>query len=300
MKYTGRFAPTPSGRLHFGSLVTALGAYLRARSLNGRFLLRIEDLDTPRCKSEYTASILRDLEILGFDYDEEVKIQSANTKTYEEAIGQLLASHQAFYCTCTRKSLKDHPCRCQHRFVRPDLRYSVRFCPSFTVDCCFEDILSGHVLTGKSTDYLQLKRSDGLIAYNLACVVDDHLDHITEVVRGSDLIAITPQQNALYRALGFAAPDYLHLPLVLNAQGNKLSKQNHATPVLEEMSPLDALLKALRFLGQDTTVFAERDFCCAQVLKLAAAHFDLQRIPVENRKPADQVYEKTAVRCGQK
>lgn len=284
MKYTGRFAPTPSGRLHFGSLVTALGAFLRARSLNGRFLLRIEDLDTSRCRQEYTDSILRDLEILGFDYDGEVKIQSKNLAPYKDAVRQLLQSHSAFYCTCTRHSLKEHPCTCFKSSTRPHSRYSIRFRPDFTVDCDFEDRLHGRVVTPPARDYLQLVRADGLIAYNLACVVDDHLDNITEVVRGNDLIEITPRQNAIYRALGFDTPDYIHLPLVLNSRGDKLSKQNHALPVLEQMSPAEALIKGLDFLGQDTAALKEHDYSCQQILKYAVSHFDLQKISCKDKE----------------
>ncbi|MCR5536198.1 MAG: tRNA glutamyl-Q(34) synthetase GluQRS [Succinivibrio sp.] len=277
--YVGRFAPTPSGRLHLGSLVALTGAYLRAKHAHGQCLLRIEDLDTPRCKPEYTAQMLRDLKALGFSFDGELKRQHtpAALARYAEILHTLQERGFTYYCTCTRASRRTQPCTCQSRHLTYTPAASLCFsAPS--LDTAFDDELLGRQELDLANRSCTLLRSDRVIAYNLACVVDDHDSGVTEVVRGSDLLYETPIQNALYAALGWQAPHYVHLPLALKSPEHKYSKQNHAKAVLEELSPRQALLLSLRFLGQDLSAL-ESAQSCPELLIRAAQSFDITRIP---------------------
>ncbi len=282
MDCVGRFAPTPSGRLHLGSLIACLGAYLRARHEGGACLLRIEDLDTPRCCPETTPLILSELKELGFAFDGEVKIQSQNTAPYEKAIEALKNSGEAFYCGCTRQSLKKEPCRCYEKALPPKENCSLRFKPKLPLETAFYDELRGRVDFKDPYGFLTLKRSDGIISYNLACVVDDHEAGVSEIVRGVDLMYVTARQNALIKALGYQIPRYIHLPLLLEREGLKLSKQNHAVPALERGTPSELLLFAFHFLGQDLTGLSAA-MSPSELLLKAAARFDLKKIPAEDR-----------------
>ena len=278
--YTGRFAPTPSGRLHFGSLIALLGAYLRAKSQQGRILLRIEDLDSARCSKELTIKMLSDLDTLGFSFDAPPKIQSdsQNRSRYLEVLKLLEQKGCTFRCSCTRDSLRHTPCTCHTRVLQSNSGFSVRFRPDPQSETEFTDALQGRVKTQSSSQFITLLRRDGIIAYNLACVVDDHDTGVTEVVRGRDLIAETPVQNAIYRALNWQTPAYLHLPLALQQEDRKFSKQNHAKAVLEDQTPQQALLSALDFLGQSTAGCGLNDDC-RSILERAAGRFDLEKIP---------------------
>ncbi|MGN0908890.1 MAG: tRNA glutamyl-Q(34) synthetase GluQRS [Succinivibrio sp.] len=278
--YTTRFAPTPSGPLHFGSLSTLLGAWLRARSQGGRILLRIEDLDTPRCPREMAQRVLGDIKAFGFDFDGEVLFQSERIPFYESEISRLCDAGLAFECSCTRQSLKHSPCRCFERAapLPPGTPRSIRFKPKEDLSGRFRDALLGDVDTGDTYGFLTLRRSDGIISYNLACVADDIDTGVTEVVRGQDLMYVTPRQEALAKALGCSGFAYLHLPLALASPGLKLSKQNHAPAITDAMTPARALLLALSFLGQDTS-WAGPDMACREILAKAADRFDLLRVP---------------------
>ena len=252
--YVGRFAPTPSGRLHFGSLVCALGAFLVARANHGRFLLRIEDLDFQRCKSEYTKAIIEELSILGFYFDDKPYIQSEHLEVYEKAIDSLCKNQEAYYCNCTRAKLRQSPCDCLYHqnLIDKNSPYSVRFNLDGKLEPYFEDVLQGRYYCNASLN-LCLKRADGMISYNLACVVDDIQQGVTQVVRGLDLIDITTSQMALYQSFKHDYISYLHLPLVMQDNKLKLSKQNHAPYALSLDTPSGLLISALKILNVDTS-----------------------------------------------
>lgn len=281
--YTGRFAPTPSGRLHFGSVAVCLGAWLRARSLGGRLLLRIDDLDRPRCPAGMDRIIISELETLGFKFDGPPLYESERTEYYAGLCRRLQEHGRAFYCNCTRAALKRRPCRCCQCQEQLDPRHcSLRFRPGERLKNYFYDELSGRVEVAPSGVFLTLRRADGLFAYNLACVGDDFRDGVNEVVRGRDLEDTTPAQIALFEALGYRAPRYLHLPLALNGRQGKLSKQNHAPAVLDRAEPAVILLEALRFLGQDTSAL-HPGMPPREILQRACQSFSPRTIPRGNR-----------------
>ncbi len=273
--YCGRFAPTPSGRLHLGSLLSAAGAYLRALQAGGRCLLRLEDLDRPRCKAEYAGSIIADLKTLGFAFPEPVLIQSTDLDPYAQAVETLIHSGQAFVCACSRRAIREHPCTCRELHLPYKRGRAIRLqCSAALRD--FTDERLGRIHVPLIPDSLILKRSDGIYSYNLACVVDDLRQGVTEVVRGSDLIASTPLQIYLYELLGAKAPRFLHLPLITARGGGKLSKQNHAAPILSRYQPSEAILLVLKLLGQDTRGL--EGVTPAEIWPQAAQRFDLNAI----------------------
>lgn len=280
----GRFAPSPSGELHFGSLIAALGSYLQARAQQGKWLVRIEDIDPPREVPGAARRILQQLEQYGLHWDGEVLWQSQRHEAYREALAWLNQQGHSYYCTCTRSRIRqigglyDGYCRTRQR--GPDnaaLRLRVdRPVAQFT------DTLRGEVMADAALaqeDFI-IHRRDGLFAYNLAVVVDDHFQGVTEVVRGADLIEPTVRQITLYQRFGWPVPGYLHLPLAVNADGNKLSKQNHAPP-LPAGDPRPVLVQALRFLGQSVSE-GWRDEMPSVLLEKAVAAWDLTRVPRQN------------------
>lgn len=272
--YITRFAPTPSGRLHLGSITALVGAYLRARSQGGRFLLRIEDLDFPRCRSEYTAKILKDLDELGIIIDDKVYIQSEHLDFYHHHLREIAKLQESFYCNCTRAELKERKCTCRTQNLAKGALKVILDIPS-----SFEDNLRGIVAnTFETPGILTVKRRDNLISYNLACVLDDALSGITEVVRGADLIITVPLQLGLINLLKLKKPEYFHLPLVLFKNGRKLSKQNHARAALDFLSPCEALIASLKVLGQD---LGNVQSCHDPkiILDKAAVRFDPDKIP---------------------
>ena len=258
---TGRFAPTPSGALHFGSLVAALGSYCAARSQQGRWLLRIEDVDTPRVVTGASDQILRDLEAFGFDWDGEVAYQSSRFEEYHLALDKLLRQGDCFACECSRRTLREqcvasgplgqiYPGNCRDKCL-PESGHSIRMSTANAGGIGFQDRVYGWFSLALETqvgDFV-LRRSDNIYAYHLAVVVDDELQGIDQVVRGADLLENTCLHIYLQHRLGFATPDYLHLPLVNNADGVKLSKQTGATPLDHANAPR-LLLAALRHLEQ--------------------------------------------------
>lgn len=250
--------------------------------------MRIEDLDFYRCKKEYTKLIIQELYDLGFEYDAPPYIQSEHTDVYKRKVEYLIKNHEAFYCTCTRASLKAASCQClknQHeikkQIFQSEAKHSIRYQSSADESVLtFKDALKGSV-TGKIADTnITLVRADSVISYNLGCVTDDIDEGITEVVRGSDLIDITPVQQSLYRSFGCGYIDYLHLPLVMQDDKYKLSKQNHSRAVMLQEKPSVLLIKALEFLNQDVSVLNEK-MSCRQILKKAADRFDIRAIPTE-------------------
>ncbi len=275
----GRFAPSPTGELHFGSLVAAVGSYLDVRSQGGRWLIRIEDLDPPR---EVDGAAQRQLETLrqfGFVSDQPPIYQSSSRRRHEAAINQLLDQGFAFYCACSRKQLPDsgvYPGTCRNGIPPGKQARSIRF---RTDDCIvqFKDRLRGDQHQSPSTqsgDFI-IRRGDGLIAYQLAVVVDDADSCVTHVVRGADLIESTGRQILLQRALGLPTPSYLHLPLVVDANGRKLSKSDHADPVAA-MDRIDALRLALSVLGHQPSADLRST---PSLWAWAIANWDAGRIP---------------------
>lgn len=266
--YRGRFAPSPTGPLHFGSLVAAIGSYLDAKSNQGIWVVRMEDLDEPRCSLEAADDILRTLEAFGLNWDEQIIYQSQRTSAYEEALQQLESGGAIYPCCCTRKEISDsamhglegaiYPGTCRDGIpvnrqartwrVRTEAQQSPSK-PESHVE--FEDVLQGTLsqnIEQEIGDFI-VKRADGLFAYQLAVVVDDAYQNITHVVRGSDLITSTPRQIHLQHLLKLSTPTYMHLPIAVNAQGEKLSKQTLAPSIgVDEVAP--KLLAALTFLRQ--------------------------------------------------
>lgn len=251
-EYRGRFAPSPTGPLHFGSLVAALASYLDAKAHGGRWLVRMEDVDRPRCKQEHADTILRQLEAYGLEWDGEVMYQSRRSEAYEAALARL----PVFPCGCTRQEAGErYPGTCRRGLPPGRTARSWRM-PVTDELIAFADRLGGRYeerLTETCGDFV-LKRADGLYAYQLAVVVDDAAQGITDIVRGADLLDSTARQIWLQRALGVPEPRYLHVPVVTDAHGHKLSKQTFAPPIdVREPEPVkQAALAFLRAAGFPT------------------------------------------------
>lgn len=254
-RYRGRFAPSPTGPLHFGSLVTALASWLEARTAGGDWLVRIEDLDPLREPPEATGQILHSLECHGLFPDEPVRFQSQRHEAYRHAIDQLLAQRKAYHCSCSRKQLHQnggyHPAHCREHPPEPGNHpFAVRFALDDEFSHWQDDLLGPQQQQVRAElDDPVLLRKEGFYAYQLAVVVDDIHQGITHVVRGSDLLDMTAQQQQIFRALGSPPPAWLHIPVILNDQGQKLSKQTHA-PALDDQQPVSNLFRALEALGQ--------------------------------------------------
>ena len=259
--YTGRFAPSPTGPLHFGSLVTALASFLRARQKKGRWLVRIEDLDPPREPRGATEIILGSLIAHGLDWDGDLSFQSKRSAHYQQAIEQLRLDGLVYPCTCSRKQIKDagakegkdglgliYPGTCRHAPPTQSDSPGIRIRVNDEV-IRFDDLLQGpreQNLSKASGDFL-IRRRDGLFGYALAVTVDDALQGITEVIRGADLLTETPRHIYLSQKLGFTIPEYAHVGVALNPAGQKLSKQ-HGAKALDDSRPAQNLVAALRFL----------------------------------------------------
>ncbi len=258
--YRGRFAPTPSGPLHFGSMVAAVGSYLDAKARGGQWLLRIDDLDPPRVMPGATDAILRCLENFGLHWDGEVVFQSTRGEAYRDALERLREREQVYPCGCSRKDVEEaalaagldgpvYPCTCRDGMPPGRGMRSLRVrTDDNPVE--FEDRLQGPVrqqLAGEIGDFV-LWRTDGIFSYHIACAVDDAGSGITHVVRGADLIASAPRQIYLQRLLGLPTPEYLHLPVAINADGEKLSKQTLA-PAVDSGKAAGTLHRILQFLG---------------------------------------------------
>ncbi|AZG74597.1 tRNA glutamyl-Q(34) synthetase GluQRS [Shewanella livingstonensis] len=278
--YIGRFAPSPSGPLHFGSLIAALGSYLRAHNQQGQWLVRIEDIDPPREIPGASDNILRTLDAYGLHWHGTPLFQHQRHQAYQDLIDALIESDEAYYCQCTRKIIQTsggvYDGRCgQHQ---PRLTHgAIRIRNHAKVDH-FIDQLQGHVVVDKAfaeEDFI-IKRSDDLYAYQLAVVLDDTCQGITEVVRGCDLLEASCRQISMFTQLNLTPPNWLHLPLVCTQKGFKLSKQNHA-PAIDITHPQASINAALAFLGQPLV-----DVDSVEVmLKQAVKQFSLNAIPAE-------------------
>lgn len=257
--YRGRFAPSPTGPLHFGSLVAAAASWLDARASGGEWLVRIEDVDAPRTVPGAADAILRALDLLGLHWDGEPAWQSRRIERYRQAHQRLIREGWVFGCRCTRREIADsamvsdgsrrYPGTCRAGLPPGESprAFRVRVEPG---ELSFEDRVQGRVsqnLAAEVGDFVVL-RADGCFAYQLAVVVDDFEQGITDIVRGADLIDSTPRQLHLQRLLGAPTPRYLHVPVALGRGAEKLSKQTRAAPI-EAMDPAEALTAALEFLG---------------------------------------------------
>lgn len=285
--YRGRFAPSPTGPLHFGSLVAAVGSYLDAKNHRGIWLVRMEDLDTPRCVAGAANDILRTLDVFGLKSDEPVMFQSQRTAAYEIALQQLKESGAVYPCCCTRKEIADsalhgiegpvYPGTCRSGIPSGrEARAWRTMTDGHAID--FDDALQGVVTQNLETEIgdFVVKRADGLFAYQLAVVVDDATQGITHVVRGADLLNSTPRQIHLQHLLALNTPAYMHLPVVVNAAGEKLSKQTLATPV-DVSQPAATLIRVLDFLQQQPPAeLAKHDV--RTVLDWAVKHWDAKKL----------------------
>ncbi len=249
----GRFAPSPTGPLHLGSLLTAVASFVHAHAHGGRWLLRIEDLDTPRCVEGATDSILRTLDAHGLWWDE-LAYQHQRLPLYRRALERLVADGRTFACTCSRSQLQDcdvYPGTCRNTSAPPDRNLcSIRLrVPSETLG--FVDGIQGPYAQRLDTDVgdFVVFRRDGIFAYQLAVVVDDGEQHVTDVLRGADLLDNTPRQLLLYRWLDLPTPRFLHVPVLTDRSGAKLSKHSAATD-LGHREPAENLLVVLDLLGQ--------------------------------------------------
>ncbi|HJW04237.1 MAG TPA: tRNA glutamyl-Q(34) synthetase GluQRS [Azospira sp.] len=294
--YRGRFAPSPSGPLHFGSLVAAVGSFLEAHRHQGQWLVRMEDVDQPRTVPGAADAILRTLEAYGFSWEGSVLYQSQRLEAYADALARLKASGDAYPCGCSRKEISDsgsghsidgaplYPGTCRDGLPpgRQPRAWRLRV-PEREV--AFVDLVQGAVcqnLAREVGDFVLL-RADGQYAYQLAVVVDDAAQGVTQVVRGADLLDSTARQIWLQECLGFPPVTYAHLPVATNARGEKLSKQTRA-PALDDARPVPALWEALAFLGQRPPAEL-RQGDLAELWAWAKEHWDLGNVPRQRGIP---------------
>ena len=289
--YIGRFAPTPSGHLHFGSLVAALASYLDARAVGGHWLLRMENLDPPREEPGAQAAILKALESYGFEWDGEMVRQSERHDAYDQVINRLFSQGLAYACTCSRKQLEAYqgiyPGLCRNaghgtedaaiRLRVPELEYH------------FTDRVQGEFRQhlGREAGDFVIRRRDGLYAYQLAVVLDDAWQGVTDIVRGADLLDSTPRQLYLQELLGLPQPRYLHVPLITQPDGHKLGKSYRSPPLAaDQATPL--LLRALRALGQQPGLELV-DASPRELLAWGIRHWDAGKIPRTLSLPEAQI-----------
>lgn len=291
--YIGRFAPSPSGPLHFGSLVAALASYLDAKAHGGQWLVRIEDVDETRCKPQFADDILRTLQAFGLRWDGEVIYQSLRKARYEQALTELTLRGLTYACICSRREIADsavsglegpvYPGTCRHAH-NPMNAHAIRVITN-NAPLRFTDLVQGAVeqrLQSALGDFI-IRRRDQLFSYQLAVVVDDADQGITHVVRGADLIDSTPRQIHLQQLLALPTPQYLHIPVVTNSAGQKLSKQTLA-PGLTQGEALMLLRSALRFLGQPLLADVEK-LAPEAMLSAAASAWSASAIESVRQRP---------------
>lgn len=294
MAYVGRFAPSPTGPLHFGSLVAAVASYLEAKKHNGQWLLRIEDVDTPRVQAGAADEIIRTLASFGFEWDGAIMYQSQRTEAYLNAFTLLKDKQLIYPCTCTRKEIADsashigiegimYPGTCLTQAIKPNAPVAWRIKTS-NQSIHFNDVIQGDIHQNLAHDIgdFVLKRADYLFTYQLAVVVDDAEQGITHVVRGADLLNSTSRQIYLQTQLNFNTPNYAHIPIATNNEGQKLSKQTLAKSLSSSSAPT-ALVNALTFLNQapPTELKYENLSTCWQ---WAFANWNSALIPKTQRK----------------
>jgi glutamyl-Q tRNA(Asp) synthetase len=292
----GRFAPSPTGALHIGSLVAAVGSFLMARRTGGRWLLRIDDLDTQRQVPGMADDIMRTLESCGLYWDGDVSYQSRHLRAYQQAFAALQNINLVYPCGCTRKDIAmsasaphadddgiPYPGTCREGMRVGSVVRSWRIRVADD-EISFSDVRKGtvcHKLAATTGDFV-LRRGDGEFAYQLAVVVDDYLTGVNQVVRGDDLLTSTPRQIYLQGLLGFPRPEYCHLPLVTAPDGSKLSKRDHLISCRPDRAPVRMqmlLLDVLRFLGM-VPPSALAECVCETILEWGVANFDPLMLPV--------------------
>ncbi|MFD1123586.1 tRNA glutamyl-Q(34) synthetase GluQRS [Methylophilus flavus] len=294
----GRFAPSPTGPLHFGSLVAAVASYCDARQRSGQWLLRIEDVDTTRSIKGASEHIIHTLQRYGFVWDGEIVYQSQRSDIYQQVLEQLLKQALAYPCTCSRKEISDssilqgiegaiYPGTCRLHPAKKDTAAAWRL-KTHDIAISFEDLIQGRQQHNIATDIgdFVIKRADGLFSYQLAVVVDDALQGVTHIVRGADLLNSTTRQIFLQHILGYTTPVYAHIPLVINIQGQKLSKQTLAEPLPDD-NIKDTLIAALGFLRQPIPEHLHT-YPLKDIWQWAHTHWQLPLIPPANYSQGDQ------------
>jgi glutamyl-Q tRNA(Asp) synthetase len=280
-QYRGRFAPSPTGPLHAGSILAALASYLDAKANQGLWFVRMEDLDPPRESPAAAKSILQTLETLGLHWDDQVVYQGQRQSAYRDALAELGNKKLIYPCQCSRQVLADYgnvyPGICRTLNIEAQIPVAVR-CRVSPATISFTDRIQGNFFQHLETDVgdFVILRKEGLFAYQLAVVVDDAWQGITDIVRGIDLLDSTPRQIYLQQILGFRLPRYAHIPILINAQGQKLGKQQYAEAV-STMHPGQVLFKALQRLHQDPE--PELENCTPEeILAWGKAHWDIKKL----------------------
>ncbi len=296
-RYRGRFAPSPTGPLHFGSLVAAVGSFLEARAHGGTWLVRMEDLDPPRIVTGAAGDILRTLQACGMEWDGEVVQQSARSDAYHSALHRLREKGLVYPCACSRREIADsavtgvegpvYPGTCRAGLPPGKAARALRI-DTRGATATFDDVVQGRIAHDVEHGFgdFVLLRADNVYAYQLAVVMDDAEQGITDIVRGADLLASTPRQLYLQQLLGLPQPRYAHLPVAVNAAGEKLSKQTFAAP-LDAAKPLPALVATLLFLGQQPP----RDLARGTIKEFwdwALVNWSLARVPRVAFAPAQE------------
>lgn len=279
--YIGRFAPSPTGELHFGSLVSALASYLDARAHRGKWLVRMEDIDPPRAQPDADRQILLALEAHALHWDDSVLFQSTRTSAYQEAIDFLLDGDLAYYCSCSRLQLKGYPIYpgfCNNKSLNAETEAAIRIrVKPETIS--FDDRIQGRQceqMAEQVGDFVVL-RKDGLFAYQLAVAIDDAYQKITHVIRGYDLLDSTSRQIYIQQTLDLNSPGYCHVPVLVNKDGQKLSKQNQAQP-LDLARCGNNLYRALQALNQQPPADLD-NLSPREVLNWAIPNWDIGKIP---------------------
>lgn len=292
----GRFAPTPSGPLHFGSLVTAVASYCHAKAHQGQWLLRIEDVDSPRNVSGAADNILITLEAFGFEWDKQVEYQSDRFDHYQQTLQSLIDRRLCYACECSRRTLREanaesgplgliYPGICRNKKLNQS-DHSIRVNTSGCNPVSYIDQVCGEVefdIEKQLGDFV-LRRVDDIYAYHLAVVIDDEHQNINQIVRGADLLEATTLHLFLQRLLGYRSPEYLHIPLVRNAKGDKLSKQTGAQAI-DSFDKIELLIEALKTLGQVVDNGLTRA-SVKEILESAIENWDYLNIP----KPSGSIY----------
>jgi len=292
MEYIGRYAPSPTGPLHFGSLVAAVASYCDAKANQGKWLLRIEDVDKPREVKGAADIILQQLETFGFEWDGDVLYQSRRSEYYADALNHLQKQQIIYPCTCTRKEIADsshqfgveglvYPNTCLQHAIKPNTPAAFRVKTDSGI-IRFNDAIQGNIAQKLNKDVgdFVLKRADGFFTYQLAVVVDDAAQGVTHIVRGADLLNSTPRQLYLQQLLGLTHPTYAHVPVATNQAGEKLSKQTKA-PAINTQLIGQNLFDALTFLGQQPPVKIKTNRL-AEIWNWAIEHWQLAMIPRQN------------------
>lgn len=280
--YIGRFAPTPSGPLHIGSIMAALASYLDAKKNKGKWLVRIEDLDLPRVKSGASDSILNALDKLGLHWDGEVVYQSNRIDAYSEAFSKLMDNQLLYHCNCPRKRVKNapYPGTCRHRSIPISRQHAIRIITD-DKSVGITDRRQGayfQSLENEVGDFI-IRRADGYYAYHLATVVDDAWQRISHIVRGADLLESTPRQVYLQQLLNIKTPEYLHIPIAVDKKGIKISKSTGGHDALILEKPTQVLFNSLNLLGQ-TVDEKMAGATTEELLAFAVTNWEISAIPV--------------------